>query len=47
MTGNIDKFDKLKVHNWEFFKLGNDAPCPMKGRHLLMLNDKIRCDDAY
>lgn len=30
-----------------FVKLGNDVPCPVKGRGSLILNEKIRCDDGY
>ena len=47
MTTNIDKFDKLEACDGGFVKLGNDVPCPMKGKCSPMLNDKIRCDQAY
>ena len=47
MTGDISKFDKLEEYNSGTIKLGNDVPCLVKGGGSLMLNDKIKCDDAY
>lgn len=48
MTGDISKFDKLEeINDGGTVKLGNDVPCPLKGRGSLTLNDKIKCDDAY
>ena len=44
MTGDIDR---LEEYDGRFVKLGNDVPCPVKGRCSLTLNDKIKCDDAY
>ena len=41
------KFDKLEEYDVGTVKPRNYVPCPMKGRVTLILNDKIRFDDAY
>ena len=48
MTSDPSKFDKFEeIDDGGTTKLGNDVLCPVKGKWSLMLNDKIRCDDAY
>ena len=47
MIGDTSKFDKLEEYDVVTIKHRNFVPCPMKGRGTLMLNDKIRFDDAY
>lgn len=47
MTGDTSKFEKIKHYNRSSVKLGNDAPCFMKGKWSIILNEKISCDNAY
>ena len=47
MTDDINKFEKIEECDGETIKIGNDIPCRVKGRGSLMLNDKIRCENAY
>ena len=47
MIGDTSKFDKLEEDDGGTIKQRNCVPCPMKGRGTLMINDKIRFDDAY
>ena len=44
---SYSKLQKLENYNLSFVKFGNDAPCYVKGRESIILNDKIRCDNAY
>lgn len=47
MTSDIDKFKNLEKYDGGFVRFGNDAPCSIKGRGSIVLNEKMRCDDGY
>ena len=48
MTGDLSKFDKFEeIDDGGIVKLSNGIPCMMKSKGSLILNDKIRYDDAY
>ena len=47
IIGDKSKFEKLEHYNGSCVKFGNDAPCYVKGKGSIILNDKIRCDNAY
>ena len=47
MTGDTNKFEKLEHYNGSCVKFGNDASCYVKGKGSIILNEKIKCDNAY
>lgn len=47
MTGDEEKFDHLEQYNGGSVKRGNDTPCMVRGKGCLLINDKIKCDNAY
>lgn len=47
MTSDISEFDGFEEYDGGNIKFRNDGPCLVKGRALLILNEKITCDDAY
>lgn len=47
MISDTSKFEKLEHYNGSCVKFGNDAPCYVKGKGSIILNDKIRCDNAH
>ena len=47
MVGDTSKFEKLEHYKGSRVKFRNDAPYYVKGKGSIILNDKIRCDNAY
>ena len=41
------KFEILEHYNGSSVKYSNYAPCYVKGKGSIPLNDKIKCDNAY
>ena len=48
MIGDLIKFEIFEeIDDGGTVKFGSDVPYLMKGKGPLLLNGKIRCDDAY
>lgn len=47
MTSDIEKFDRLDEYDGGSIRMGNDAPCMVRGKGSLMINDRIKCENAY
>ena len=47
MTSDISKFEKLEHYNGSSVKFSNDAPCYVKAKGSIILNDKIRCTTMH
>lgn len=47
MTGDKSKFETMEPYKVSCVKFGNDAPCLVKGKWLIQLTDKIKCDNIY
>lgn len=46
-TGDEEKFDYLEEYNGGFVRMGNDAPYMVRGKGSLMINDRLKCENAY
>ena len=47
MTRDKNKFITLNYYDGNSVRLGNDAPCLIKGKGSIKLTEKILCDNAY
>ena len=47
MTSDRSKLETFESYDGNTIKFGNDAPCPMKGKGLVILTEKITCDNTY
>ena len=48
MIGDLRKLNKFEeIDDGGIVNFGSDVPYSVKGKGSFMLNDKIRCDDAY
>lgn len=47
ITCDTSKFNKVEHYNGSCVKFWNDAPCYVKHKGSIILNDKIICDNAY
>lgn len=47
MTDDRIKFLSMEDCNGGTVRLGNDAPCTVRGKGSIALNDKTNCDDVF
>lgn len=47
MTSDKSKFETLEQYKGSCVKFGNNAPCLVKGKGLIKLTNKIKCDNVY
>src|SRR5271156_3148867 len=47
MTGDKKNFETFEYYNVGSVRMGNDTPCPVEGKGTIMLNNLIKCENAY
>lgn len=47
MTGDEEKNEYLEHYNGGSVKIRNDTACQVKGKGSILMNNKIRCENAY
>lgn len=47
MTGDRKKFLSMEDYDGGLVRFDNDAPCAVKGKGSIALNDKTICEDVY
>ena len=47
MTGDKEKFNTFEYYNGGTVRMGDDTPCTVEGKGTIMLNNLIKCENAY
>ena len=47
MTGDKQTFETFEYYNGGPVRMGNDTPCLVEGKRTIMLNNLIKCENAY
>ena len=47
MTGDKEKFNTFEYYNGGTVRMGNDTPCLVEGKGTIILNNLIKCENAY